>query len=96
MIGGAGDDTIQAAAATTLLGGFHSRGEATAFDGDDNIYGDAGNDAIACSGATTRSTAATTSTRCTFAEVTADLTLDLAAGRTTYVEKQRTTDDAGE
>jgi Ca2+-binding RTX toxin-like protein len=96
IVGGGGDDVIHGGDGNDVLfGGYASRADAKGFDGNDVIYGDGGDDLITVLWGNDTVHGGDGNDTLSFAEVKANLTLDLAAGRTTYVEGGTTFDDSG-
>jgi Ca2+-binding RTX toxin-like protein len=91
--GGAGADVIYGRGGNdTLYGGFGSRAAATGFDGNDTINGDDGDDLIVVLWGNDVVHGGANNDTLSFVEVATGLTLDLAAGSTTYIEGGQTRD----
>jgi Ca2+-binding RTX toxin-like protein len=96
IIGGAGNDTIVGGNGNDILtGGFASRADATGFDGDDVIYGEGGDDLITVLWGNDTVHGGDGNDTLAFTDVAANLTLDLAAGHTTYIDGGPTRDASG-
>jgi Ca2+-binding RTX toxin-like protein len=94
--GGAGADTIYGRGGNdTLFGGFGSRAAATGFDGNDTINGDGGDDLIVVLWGNDVVHGGANNDTLSFVEVASNLTLNLAAGNTTYFESGQTRDANG-
>jgi len=87
IVGRGGDDVIRGGDGNdNIWGGFASRAESKGQDGNDVIFGDAGNDTINVMFGNKEVHGGADNDTLSFAAVTTNLVLDLAAGSTTYTE----------
>jgi Ca2+-binding RTX toxin-like protein/subtilisin-like proprotein convertase family protein len=88
LIGAAGDDVIHGGGEDDVInGGYRSRADAPGPDGNDTLYGDAGNDTIRVLWGNDTVHGGDDIDTLSFAEVSQErLTVDLAAGTTTYYQ----------
>lgn len=87
LVGEAGNDTLHGGDNNdVLVGGFTTRAETNGADGDDTLYGDAGDDLFQVLSGNDTVHGGMDNDTLSFAAVQTNLVVDLAAGKTTYVE----------